>query len=234
MAHNLGRTHWLWVVGLLALLLAAPSLLPGFWLRVLIGIAMWAGLAQSWNIIGGYTGYLNFGHGAFFGMGAYVTAIGMTQLGLPLAVTLLLGGLLAAAAAVAIGIPTLRLKGAYFAIATWAFSEMVKQLALVLPVTGGAEGIRVPSPLNDTLVYYLMVGMLVLIMAGTWWLLERSAFGYRLRAIREHEVAAETLGIDTTLAKIQAFALRPSSPACWAVSTPTGLPSFTPAACWMP
>lgn len=198
-----------WILAAVAgtVLLAAPYALPEFWLRVLIGICLWAGLAQSWNIIGGYTGYLNFGHGAFFGIGAYATALGMTRLGLPLAVTLVLGGLLTMAVALVIGVPTLRLRGPYFAIATWAFAEMVKQLALVLPFTGGAYGAQIVTPLNDALVYYVMFGMLLVTMGTTWWLMERSAFGYRLRAIREHEVAAETLGIDTTTAKLHAFVL---------------------------
>lgn len=198
-----------WILAAVAgtVLLTAPYLLPEFWLRVLIGICLWAGLAQSWNIIGGYTGYLNFGHGAFFGIGAYATALGMGRLGLPLAVTLVLGGLLTTAVALVIGMPTLRLRGPYFAIATWAFAEMVKQLALVLPFTGGAYGAQLVTPLNDPLVYYLMFGMLLVTMGTTWWLMERSGFGYRLRAIREHEVAAETLGIDTTIAKLQAFGL---------------------------
>lgn len=191
----------------LGVLLTVPPALPAFWLRVLTGIWLWAALSQSWNIIGGYTGYLNFGHGAFFGIGAYVTALGMNELGLPFAATLPLGGLLTTLLAAAIGIPTLRLRGPYFAIATWAFGEMVKQAALVLEFTGGPHGIQVDSPLNDTLVYYITFGAFLLTMAATWWLLERAPFGQKLQAIRENEMAAESLGIDTTRVKLQAFAL---------------------------
>jgi len=187
--------------------MATPALVSSFWLRVGIGILLWSALSQSWNIIGGYTGYLNFGHGAFFGIGAYATALGMNELDLPFLATLPLGGLLTSLLAIVIGYPTLRLRGAYFAIATWAFAEMVKQLALILPFTGGPHGIQVDTPLNDILVYYLMLAGFLITMLVSWYLLERAPFGQKLQAIRENEIAAESLGIDTTRIKIQAFAL---------------------------
>ncbi len=196
----------------LLLTLLAPLALGPFWLRILTEILLWVGLAVSWNIIGGYTGYLNFGHGAFFGVGAYVTAIAMVEGGLPFGVGLLLAGCASAGLAAFIGLPTLRLRGAYFAIATWAFAEMIRQVALLLEVTGGAFGMRVPVLLHPEFFYYAMWGAVAGTCAITYALMERSRMGYKLRAIREQEEAAETLGVATTRLKLAAFALSATFP----------------------
>ena len=126
-------------VGMVVPLLASP-----LWIRIATEVLMWAGLAQSWNIIGGYTGYLCFGHGAFFGLGAYVTGLLMVHLGWPFGLGLIFSGILASILAIIIGYPTLRLRGAYFAIATWAFGEMIRQIATILDITGGAFGMQLP------------------------------------------------------------------------------------------
>lgn len=196
----------------LLLTLLAPFALNPFWLRILTEILLWVGLAVSWNIIGGYTGYLNFGHGAFFGVGAYATAIAMVHGGLPFGVGLLLGGLASAAVAAFIGLPTLRLRGAYFAIATWAFAEMIRQVALLLEVTGGAFGMRVPGLLDPNFFYYVMWAAVAGTCGITFALMERSRMGYKLRAIREQEEAAETLGVATTRLKVAAFVLSATFP----------------------
>ncbi|MBI3003698.1 MAG: branched-chain amino acid ABC transporter permease, partial [candidate division NC10 bacterium] len=156
--------------------------------------------------------YLNFGHGAFFGVGAYVTAIAMVHAGLPFGAGLLLGGCASAALAAFIGLPTLRLRGAYFAIATWAFAEMIRQVALLLEVTGGAFGMRVPGLLDPNFFYYVMWAAVAGTCAITYGLMERSRMGYKLRAIREQEEAAETLGVATTRLKLAAFALSATFP----------------------
>jgi len=200
---------WQWVcLGLIFLVsLIIPWIVSPLWIRIVTEIFMWAGLAQSWNIIGGYTGYLSFGHGAFFGMGAYVTGIAMMNLEWPFGVGLLFSGILAALLAAVIGYPTLRLRGAYFAIATWAFGEMIRQIATILDVTGGAFGMQLPPFLNLSFFYYVMLGITGLTYLTTYLLLERSRFGYKLLAIREHEEAAEMVGVDTVTIKIKAFAL---------------------------
>ncbi|MBM4278453.1 MAG: branched-chain amino acid ABC transporter permease [Deltaproteobacteria bacterium] len=197
--------------GLLGLVLLISLLLPWtlspLWIRIATEVLMWAGLAQSWNIIGGYTGYLSFGHGAFFGVGAYITGITMLHLGLPFGLGLLISGMAAALMAVIIGYPTLRLRGAYFAIATWAFGEMIRQIATILEITGGAFGMQLPAYLNLPFFYYLFLLMTGLIYLTIYLLLERSPFGYKLLAIREHEEAAEMVGVDTVMIKIKAFGL---------------------------
>ncbi len=178
-----------------------------FVLRVATEALMWIGLAISWDVLGGYTGYLNFGHGAFFGLGAYTTAILMMKAGWPFWASLPAGGLVAGLGAVVAGIPTLRLKGAYFAIATWAMSRAVQQLALVLEVTGGPDGMRLPPFLNPQFFFYLMLALVAVLFVTLWFLLERSSFGLKVKAIREDEEGAMALGLKPTVIKVQSFVL---------------------------
>lgn len=184
-----------------------PHAVSTFWIRIGTGVLMWVALAQSWNIIGGYTGYLNFGHGAFFGVGAYFTGITMRYLAFPFVLAIVLAGVVASLLAALIGAPTLRLRGAYFAIATWAFAEAVRQLVIILDITGGSYGFRLPPLLNERFFYYVMMGLALFTMAVTYLVVERSRFGLSLRAIRDGESAAQSLGIDTTAQKLKAFAL---------------------------
>jgi branched-chain amino acid transport system permease protein len=197
-----------------ALLLSVPWWADTYWIRIATGILMWAGLACAWNVIGGYAGYISFGHSAFFGLGAYATAILMgDRFAAPFAAGLLLGIVLASIAAAAIGWPTLRLRGAYFAIATWAFAELVFQLATVLDITGGTAGLSVPPFLDERFFYFSMLASALATYGVCYVLLERSRFGYRLKAVRDNELAAESLGIDTTTVKLQAFVLSAAIPA---------------------
>lgn len=174
-------------------------------LRVVTGIYMWIGLALSWNIIGGYTGYLSFGHAAFFGVGAYTTAILVTVAGWPFPLAVLAGGIGAGVLAALIGGPTLRLAGAYFAIGTWAVALCLLQLANILDITGGAYGISLPSLYSDTVFYLLMFGLAWLVFFFTWRYIEHGSFGRKLEALRENELAAEMLGINTNRQKLLAF-----------------------------
>jgi branched-chain amino acid transport system permease protein len=192
-----------------ALLLALlPLTINPYWLRIATGVLMWAGLACSWNIVGGYAGYISFGHSAFFGIGVYATAILMQRdFGFAFTATLPIGILGAALLAAVIGAPTMRLRGSYFAIATWAFAEMMLQLVNVLDITGGPAGLSLPAYLNEYFFYYTMLAAALVAYLIVWLALERSRFGYRLKALRDNEPAAEALGINTTRVKVQAFAL---------------------------
>lgn len=191
-----------------ALLLALPlAVHDTFVLRVLTEAIMWIGLAIAFDVIAGYTGYLNFGHGAFFGIGAYTIAILMMQANLPFALALPAGGLAAGLLALVAGFPTLRLKGAYFAIATWALSRAIQQLALTMDITGGPDGMRLTAFLNPQFFYYLMLITVGLTFALLWYLLERAPFGLKLKAIREDEEGAKALGLNPTKLKMQAFIL---------------------------
>ena len=199
-----GKIAGLVVLGILLIVL--PFTVSSFWLRIITGALMWVGLATSWNMLAGYMGYVSFGHGAFFGVGAYVTAILMGQ-GFPFLLALLLAGLVTAALAAVIGQPTLRLQGAYFAIATWAFAEGMRQLVLVLSFTGGANGMRVQGFLNENFFYFVMLSVTVISVVVTYFLFQKALFGLKVRAIREEETASQALGINTTTIKVQVFIL---------------------------
>jgi len=188
----------------LILLVAPPLGLPAYWIRVITGIFMWIGLAGSWNVIGGYAGRVDFGHVVFFGVGMYIATISILEYGIPWWISLLLGGVGAVALAFLVGLPTLRLMGAYFAIATWALAEAIKQLTLVLKVTGGSYGLVPPPILSRETCYYCMF-FAMLAMTVSNYFIERSKFGYGLKALMESEVAAETLGVNTFKSKLLAF-----------------------------
>lgn len=208
-----------WYVGLGVLLIAWPLLFGNFWARIGVGALMWIGLAQSWNMIGGYAGYLDFGHGAYFGIGAFAAGIAMAQYGYPFLVGFALAIVAAIVISYLVAVPTLRLTGAYFAIATWAFAEAIKQAALVTGITGGTFGlslprspdtfigVAVPFQIAETFFYYAMLVLCLATMALTYYLFERHEFGYRVKALRDDQDAAESLGIDTTRVKRQVYVL---------------------------
>ncbi len=192
-------------VVLLALALA-PGVLSPFLVQFLINLFMLAALAEGWNIIGGYTGYASFGNVAFFGIGAYTTGVLLTVAALPFTLALPAGGLLAMLFAALIGMPILRLKGHYFAIATLGVAETMREIVYNLKITGGGTGLTMPITKSPLPFFYLMLGILVAATAVNWWL-SSSRFGYGLIAIREDEDAAAAMGINTALYKTIAFAM---------------------------
>ncbi|MGW8186431.1 MAG: branched-chain amino acid ABC transporter permease [Desulfobacterales bacterium] len=195
----------------LVLVAAFPLIGNNFTLRFGTDILMFAVMASAWNIIGGYTGYASFGNVVFFGIGAYITAISMEKAGLPFALAYPAAGIGAAFFAVIIGLPVLRLRGHYFAIATLGVAEAMKALVQNLNITEGNAGIYLPM-LNLSVrhqylfFYYMMLSTLVLSLLTTYLIL-KAKFGYSLIAIRENEQAADSAGINTTVTKTIAFAL---------------------------
>ena len=195
-----------------ALLLAAPFLLyPEFVMKLLC----FALVAAAFNLLIGYVGLLSFGHAAFFGGGAYVTANAVKVWGVSPELGILLGGLAAALLGWIFGILAIRRKGIYFAMITLALSQMVFFIALQAPFTGGEDGIQsVPRghlfgviDLNDSIAMYYFV---LAIFAGSLFMLWRvvnSPFGRILLAIRENEARAISLGYDIDRYKIIAFVL---------------------------
>ncbi|HRP29067.1 MAG TPA: branched-chain amino acid ABC transporter permease, partial [Burkholderiaceae bacterium] len=199
-----------WRIALGGALFAALAALPWYGSDVMIqfGISalLLAVLAQGWNIIGGFTGYPSFGNSVFYGLGAYGVAIAMVQWHLPFGVGLAFGALLAVAFAVLLGIPVLRLKGHYFAIATLALSQVMTAIVSNIPLAGQNIGLVLP-PLNDDRLFYLLaLALLTVATASIFWL-TRSRFGFGLIAIREDEEGAAVMGVNTTLYKVLAFAL---------------------------
>jgi len=207
-----GRTKIALVAAIgLAVLISVPLWANNYWLRVLTEVAMLAILASSWNIIAGICGYFSFGNVVFFGLGAYTTAVLMSGLGTPFLLTVVLGGAVAVVFAVLIGVPLLRLKGHYFAIATLAINLATREVVTNLDWTGGGKGIWLQIPdfeprTFSLLIFYAMV-LLLAVTVGTVWLILRSRWGYAMRAIRGNEEAAAVLGIYATYYKVLGFAV---------------------------
>lgn len=168
-------------------------------------LLLYAALAQSWNLLGGFGGQVNLGHAAFFGLGAIVTRI-LWLGGQPLWVALLAATAVATGMGVLVGAPSLRLRGPYFAIGTLAIAE-------ILRITTGTLFPEV-SPLPTSILatyglsprYYLALGLAILVTAVAWWL-TRSRFGYGLAAVREDEGVAEAIGVSVFPHKLGAFVL---------------------------
>ncbi len=196
------------LVGLMVVLAlgAAPGVVSPFILQFLINLFMLAVLAESWNIIGGFTGYASFGNVAFFGIGAYTTGVLLTRVGAPFALALPAGGVLAMLFAAIVGLPILRLKGHYFAIASLGVAETMREVVYNLEVAGAGTGLVMPILRSPLPFFYLMLAILAAVTSLNWWLSE-SRFGYGLIAIREDEDAAGVMGINTPLYKTIAFAL---------------------------
>lgn len=209
------KTSSLVVLGIVALaLLTMPFWAGSYNLRLATNVLLWVGLALSWNVVCGYAGYISFGHIAFFGIGAYVTAILMQpSVGWNFFATLPVGAVVAAVIALVVGFPTLRLRGAYFAIATWAMAEGVRELATVASITGGSGGLVLPVKSDDTFFYWCMLAATAGAYLVCFLLLERSRFGYKVKAVRDNEPAARAQGINANLVKNQAFILSAVIPA---------------------
>jgi branched-chain amino acid transport system permease protein len=170
-------------------------------------------LATAWNILGGYTGYVNFGSAAFFAVGVYTTVVIHKTLALPLPLVIPLGGALAGALGLGMGYLTLRLRGVYFSIATLALAIVLNSVIVNWSFVGGARGAYVIRPRNiaffTSYVQYLFVVMLVLAALSLWIarMVERSRLGRGLAAIRDDELAAESAGVPTLKLKLIATTL---------------------------
>jgi branched-chain amino acid transport system permease protein len=196
------------ILVLLILLLILPKFRSEYELLNYTRFLILALMAQGWNLIGGYTGYAAFGNVAFFGIGAYTTGLLMiSKWQVPFFPALACGAVLAALVAVVVGLPVLRLKGHYFAIATLGVAEACREIADTWDsVTQGSTGIDLPVRSEGEFFYYSALALVVLGVIATT-LLVRSKLGYAWVAIREDQDAARMLGINTTPFKVLAFAL---------------------------
>jgi branched-chain amino acid transport system permease protein len=195
--------------GLLALY---PLQGTGYGVRLMLQLFMWIALAQSWNLISGLTGYVSFGHVAFFGMGAYTAGILIARGGWPWPVACAAGGVAAMALALVIGWPCLRLKGPYFAISMLGLNEVLRVIVSYFEgLTGGGNGLSLPTLYASVPIYYAM-GVVAALVTALAYVIVTSRFGLRLMTIREDEVAAEAMGIDTHRYKIYAFVLSAVGP----------------------
>jgi branched-chain amino acid transport system permease protein len=191
------------VVGLLLYPRAASAYDVTLALTVLLTVT----LATSWNIISGFTGYTSFGHAGFFGIGSYVGALLIFRDVMHWIPAMAVAGLGTSAVALAIGYPTLRLRGPYFAITMLGLSELARIVVTAWEsLTRGGLGVFLPIVRDTTPNYYAMLALTVVAVVVSY-VVGTSGFGLRLLAIRDDEGAAQAMGIDTTRNKLAAFAL---------------------------
>ena len=179
-------------------------------------VLLYAAMAQSWNIISGYCGQVSFGHSVFFGIGAYAAGLAVVTFetlpwyGVPL------GMLAAALVSILISYPCFRLKGHYFAIATFAIVEIFNRLFMIWDAVGGALGLDYPIlpdgwenfSWSDTKTgYYIGALAIFIVVFGVVRWIERHRMGYYLLAVREGQETAESLGVNSTIVKLGAMAL---------------------------
>jgi branched-chain amino acid transport system permease protein len=210
-ASTLRPMVWVAIVIGLVVLCVAPLGISAYWLRVLTTVLMFVIVTQGLNVIVGITGYHAFGNGVFFGIGAYACGSCMAA-GMPFAIGVVGAVAVSAACALIIGWPILRLKGHYFAIATVALNLAAIQIIIQIGgITGGAQGLALPlstwepKPLYIAIYYLMLTGAVVSTVVVA--LLLRMPLGFALRAIRDSERAAAVMGIDTTKAKVYAWAI---------------------------
>ena len=191
---------------LLLCLLTLPLTFPLYAYKFLTITLMFIGMALSWNILGGYAGYLSFGHMSFFGIGAYTTAILVVTYGVSSFLSVPLGAVFAATVMLVALYVFIRLEEAYFAIATLALNFAMYYLALALPQTNGSEGIFLPllpfSAIDFNKLFFATFALVAIGILLVSRLIRESRLGKELVAMRDDRLAAESLGINTLRAKL--------------------------------
>ena len=168
--------------GLCLFLMVLPEQVNVYYRSFVMFTMMYVVLALSWNIISGYTGYINFGHVLFYGVGSYASAILVADYGWNWIPTLIVSGGAAVMVAIVLGFPVLRLKGPYFAIAMLGAAESFRILATVWDsLTHGGEGISLPNVENSLSTYYAMMVLMVATIVVSYWI-GHSRFGVRFHA----------------------------------------------------
>ena len=206
------------IVGLVVLLFVLPLVgLNSFYLHLFIMIFMHAVMAQSWNVIAGFSGQISLGHGAFFGIGAYATSFFYMEYGITPWISIFFGMFISGVFAVLIGIPMLRLSGHYFAIATLLIGISFQVVFQRWDLVGAASGLWITMTPEDSwialqfhkskLPYYYIFLVFFLISFFAVWILSRSKLGYRLRAVRDDPQAALSLCINVSNYKIIAYVI---------------------------
>lgn len=215
-----GRKYKLVEFTLCIALLLVPLVMGSYLMHVMILIFLFGYLGQCWNILGGYAGQLSIGHAAYYGVGAYTSSLLFMHMGLSPWVGMIIGAVAAGFLGVFTGYLCFRfgLKGPYYALATMAFAEILRLIALNTMAIGGAQGILIPLEgesffkfqfVDRLWFYYISFGLLVFsVLVVT--IIERSKLGYYLKAIHKNEDAAEALGIDVTRYKLIAACLSAS------------------------
>lgn len=203
-----------------ALLAAALVVSPLFvdnalYQRVAALTALAALSASAWNVLGGYAGQISFGHSVYYGVGAYAALLAFTRLGLPPIAGAPVGVLASLALSIVVGVPTFRLSGHYFSMATFAIAELLLLLFVNWNFAGGAIGLMGPASARSladllfrgSLPYYAIFLAALALLLWLTWLMERSRMGFYLRALRSGERAAASLGVPIRRYKLYALFL---------------------------
>jgi branched-chain amino acid transport system permease protein len=202
---------WLALAVIAALLAALPFVGNNYALRLATTVCMYAVMAQSWNFIGGLAGYPSFATAAFFGLGAYASAI-LQNHGAPMVPAWGCAGLAALLFAAFLGGAILHLRGHYFAIASLVVAEMLREIVNTLPdFTGGGKGMNLPllklSVAGQAQFFFYAMLALAVLTVATAIVLHRSKLGFGLRCIQQNESAADIIGINTYAYKTAGFSL---------------------------
>jgi branched-chain amino acid transport system permease protein len=222
------RAEWFWIaaaaVGLALVVLTRLYFTNEYFFFAAYVVLQYVVLSTAWNILGGYTGYINFGTGAFFAIGAYSSVVlhklpallktfDVAIPAIPLPVMIVVGGVVSGIVGLGTGYLTLRLRGVFFAIATLALAVVVQTLIVNWDFVGGSRGIYVIRPAQAPLggsyiqyLYTLMMALSVISVAIARWI-ERSRLGLGFAAIRDDELAAEAGGVPTLRLKLIATTL---------------------------
>jgi branched-chain amino acid transport system permease protein len=208
--------RFIWPSVALALIILYPLVFTTpFQQRLGALILLYAIAASAWNIVGGYAGQVSVGHVVFFGCGAYAAMAAYSHFGLPPLVGIPVGIAAAVLIAAIIGVPTLRLSGHYFSMATIAVAELARLIVTNMEVLGAAVGLSGPtvprtvfdlSFISALPYYYLFLSVLLVTLGITWWM-TNSRMGFYLRAIKDSERAARSLGAPASRTKLYAFML---------------------------
>lgn len=207
------RTQWAWFAILMLCLLAYPFVATSYWVFIacLIGINIIA--ATGLNILTGFTGLVSLGHAAFMAVGAYTVALLEIHVGTPFLLNLFLGGLMAAAVGLLVGLPSLRMKGLYLGIATIAASFILHFVFANWELTGAHRGLSMPPAtffgiaLNTPAkLFWVIMPLMVLMVVGAANLF-RTRIGRAFIAIRDRDISAEVLGIKLLRYKLLSFAI---------------------------
>lgn len=210
------QRKWIALAVVLIVLFTLPLYTTNYFLHIGIITLMFAFSSQAWNIISGYSGQFSFGHAAFFGVGAYTSTILLVEYNITPWLGMIIGGLIAAAIAFFIGFLTFRykLKGAYFALATLAFAEILRVIVKNTEFFKKTMGIMIPLDINPFLYqfqtrigYYYTILILTIIITVIVYFISRSRLGFNLVAIRENEDAAQSLGVRTFKNKMIAITI---------------------------
>ncbi len=190
-----------WIILVLLALIPLVQRNP-YILHMLIMVLIWVSLGQSWNLLGGYTGQVSFGHATFYGLGAYAAGLLYFHKEISTWYGMLLGPVVAMIFAVPIGLICFRLRGAYFALAMLALAEVLRLVATNwISFTNGSVGILIVPVVSKVLYYYMALGLAAISFYVIYRVLH-SKWGFYFIAIREDQDAAESMGINTTYYKL--------------------------------